>query len=183
MLSDPETHGQNLAHFTTHVVIYRLPLLSFHWAASILQDNLRFYQAKYRFRLLGYVIMPDHMHTIIWPRTGTAISDIMRDFKKYTSVQLIEALSQRVVESGKPVSQLSRDPNLWQRNEPVPDPAAMMSAFRFAGSRYRKTRHKVWQDDFHDVLVWSPAVIRQKLNYIHGNPVRWGLVSAPGEWL
>jgi hypothetical protein len=40
----------------------------------------------------------------------------------------------------------------------------------------------VWQKDFSSIDLWSPKFIRQKLNYIHLNPVRAGLCKHPAEW-
>jgi REP element-mobilizing transposase RayT len=42
--------------------------------------------------------------------------------------------------------------------------------------------HAVWQQDFSAVDIWSRKFIRQKLNYVHNNPVRAGLVDHPGKW-
>ena len=42
--------------------------------------------------------------------------------------------------------------------------------------------HALWQKDFSSVDLWSPKFIRQKLNYIHRNPVRAGLCQHPAEW-
>lgn len=51
-------------------------------------DNLNFYREKYGFKLIAYVIMPEHLHLIVWTKENISISSIMRDFKKYTSVQI-----------------------------------------------------------------------------------------------
>ena len=45
-------------------------------------DNLKFYRQKYKFRLLGYVIMPEHVHFLLHTLQSTGrISDVMRDWK------------------------------------------------------------------------------------------------------
>lgn len=46
----------------------------------------------------------------------------------------------------------------------------------------RRHTHAVWQKDFSSIDLWSPKFIRQKLNYIHMNPVRAGLCKHPAEW-
>jgi putative transposase len=40
-----------------------------------------------------------------------------------------------------------------------------------------------WQRRFYDFNTWSSGKIREKLNYMHENPVRRGLVAHPGDWL
>ena len=175
--------AENVAHFTTNVVIYRQPIFTRSWAANILIENLRFYQQKYAFRLIGYLIMPDHLHSIVWPQPGTAIGAIMRDFKKFAAVAIIEALNQHLGTSPQAEAATAGPPSVWRQNQAVPAPADMLSAFAYAGRHFRKTRHKIWQGDFYSTVLWSPNVMRQKLRYIHNNPMRWGLVDRPEDWL
>jgi hypothetical protein len=46
----------------------------------------------------------------------------------------------------------------------------------------RQHSHSVWHKDFSAIDLWSPRFIRQKLNYIHNNPVRAGLCDHPAKW-
>jgi len=39
-----------------------------------------------------------------------------------------------------------------------------------------------WQRRFHDFNVWSARKEREKLTYMHHNPVKRGLVSRPEQW-
>jgi len=41
---------------------------------------------------------------------------------------------------------------------------------------------RVWQRRFYDFNVWSPRKRTEKLQYMHGNPVRRGLVREPDQW-
>lgn len=41
----------------------------------------------------------------------------------------------------------------------------------------------LWQEGKHSFHLWSGYMIRQKINYIHNNPVRAGLVERPGDYL
>lgn len=41
---------------------------------------------------------------------------------------------------------------------------------------------KVWQDSFWEEVVFTDGFLRQKLNYIHMNPVRAGLVDEPQKY-
>ena len=42
--------------------------------------------------------------------------------------------------------------------------------------------HQVWQESFKDVALWSGLMIWQKINYIHANPVKAGLVSSAKDY-
>jgi len=42
---------------------------------------------------------------------------------------------------------------------------------------------RFWQPRFHDFNVYSRYKLRQKLEYMHENPVKRGLVKNAGEWI
>lgn len=91
---------------------------------------------------------------------GKNLSDIMRDFKKFTSKKLISTLGQ--------INE-SRD---W-----------LIDKFSFAARTHSKTEEfKVWQDGFHPISVETTLFKEQKLNYIHQNPVKAGLVNEPKHY-
>ncbi len=62
---------------------------------QILVENLQFYRDRMKFGLHGYVIMPDHVHILVTPRQPATISDIIRNFKSYSSKEVQKALGMR----------------------------------------------------------------------------------------
>ncbi len=58
-----------------------------------------------------------------------------------------------------------------------------MAAFEHAGLQTGRSKNKVWQDDYWEVTNFNERFLRQKLNYIHRNPVRAGLVEGPKEYV
>jgi REP element-mobilizing transposase RayT len=62
---------------------------------KLLIKNIKFYQHKYNFEILAYIIMPSHFHWVLKTdkRKGT-ISDIMRDIKNYSAWDILELLKQ-----------------------------------------------------------------------------------------
>src|SRR5215211_7822387 len=48
-------------------------------------DSLNYDRYQYSCKLLGYVIMLDHIHLLIWPQDTQIVADFMRDFKRFTS--------------------------------------------------------------------------------------------------
>jgi putative transposase len=82
-------------YFVTTSIQDPLPLLRDARLCQILRKNLQFYRDRMKFGLHGYVIMPDHVHLLITPRQPATISDIMRNFKSYTSKGIREALGIR----------------------------------------------------------------------------------------
>jgi putative transposase len=121
-------------------------------------DNLNFYREKYKFLLLGYVIMPEHVHLLLYsfPHLGT-ISNIMRDWKWSTAFDIKEQCQQD-----------GRDD--------------LINQFRSNAQRRRRRGFQIWMPRFDDVLIYSEEQYRIKLNYIHNNPVKRGLVDKPEDW-
>lgn len=122
---------------------------------EIVVDSIRHCQENKGLRLHGWVIMSNHIHLII-SSTKNNLSDIIRDFKKFTSTKIVEAIRNNSQESRK--RWLLR---LFIRN----------GAVRF------------WQEGYHGEEITSRAFYLTKLNYIHLNPVRAGWVEKEEEYL
>ena len=154
----PRFHIEGHVYYITTVVYGRLPIFTRPSFIIPLYDSLNFYRYKQNFKLLGYVLMPDHVHLILWPFGSTTVSEIMRDYKKFTSTRII-------------------------RQAEVEGIRKWLAAFQRAGSETGRSANKVWQDSFWDVNIYSERFLRQKLNYLHRNPVRAGLVDQPEEYV
>jgi REP element-mobilizing transposase RayT len=121
-------------------------------------DSLNFYRYQFKCKLPGYLIMPDHLHLLIYPDGDVSIvSDFLRDFKRFTSGRI----AHQVELEGK------KD---W------------IDRFQISGEETKRAEKKIWQDSFWEQSIYSEKFMRQKLNYIHMNPVRAGLVDEPGKY-
>jgi REP element-mobilizing transposase RayT len=144
-------------YYVTTNIYKRLPIFSSSSFIIPLLDSLNFYRFQHSFSLLGYVIMPNHLHLLIWPDGHSSIEEIMRDFKKFTAVRL-------------------------ERQAEVEKRADWLAAFKLAGQTTGRSKNKVWQDSYWDTIVYGERILRQKLNYMHRNPVRAGLVQSVEEY-
>lgn len=144
-------------YYITSTIYNRLPIFTNARYIIPLIDSLNYYRFQYPFRLLGYVIMPDHMHLVTFPKEAAMLSNMMRDFKKFTATRII-------------------------RQAQVEQNQKLLDAFIYAGTETGRSDKKVWQDDFWEVNIYTEHFLRQKLNYIHRNPVRAGLVAKPEEY-
>ena len=116
-------------------------------------DSLNYYRYQYACKLIGYVIMPDHIHLLIWPQVEKAVTDFMRDFKRFTS------------------GRITRQAKIEGKTE-------WIKLFEAAGTEIERAEYKVWQDSFWEQSIYTEKFLRQKLDYIHLNPVRAGIVDA-----
>jgi putative transposase len=131
-------------------------LLATDACRQIVSNSINFLNKKYESVALGYVIMPNHIHLIIYFNKTNQLSNWMRDLKKFTSVMI----RQEIEKSG----------NL-----------ELLEKLRVIEM---KQVFKVWQDRFDDVYLSSKNVLETKLEYIHTNPLQehWNLVSRPEFW-
>ena len=146
--------NQGPIFYITTVVHNRLRLFTRPAYIIPLFDSLHYYRSRYRFRLHGYVCMPDHLHLLIWPQHPGDVDAIMRDFKGFTA--------RRIVHQAQ-----------------VEEDAALLAQFSNGSTR---SEHQVWQASFWEQDVFSPEYMREKLVYLHRNPVRAGLVAQPEEY-
>jgi putative transposase len=147
-------YGLGHLHFLTFSCYHRLPLLRTVQARNAFVRALKVMRERYGFLLAGYVIMPEHVHLLISePARGTP------------SI-VLQALKQRV----------SRDLREKARRGP---PGQLSLAFA-AGENGLP---HFWQPRFHDFNVHSAKKRREKLDYMHANPVKRKLVKNPSAWL
>ena len=132
-----------------------MPLFSRSELVDIVLDALRFLQAHNRLTVYAYVIMENHLHLVA---SSLHLSDEMRKFKSYTARQIIDLLKRE--EADKILEDLA-----------------------FFKMRFKKDRdYQVWQEGSHPQQIQNREMMRQKIEYIHYNPVRRGYVDNPTQW-
>jgi putative transposase len=150
-------------HFVTTRTYQLIPYFKRERNCLILLKVINELKKRIGFKLLGHVIMPDHFHCLIEPdlKGKYTISYIMMCIKGWSArlVNLAEAepSAKQEVENGSIV-------NLSRLGEGLASPSASPSS-------------NIWQKSFWDFPIYSEKVFEQKLNYIHNNPVRSGLVK------
>ena len=124
-------------------------------------DSLRYCQKEKGLELFGYCLMSSHLHLIARAEGNNTLSDILRDFKKYTSKAIIREII------AEPESRRE-----W-----------MLEYFRKAGGNSnRNTNYKLWQGGNHPEMISSNRFFDEKLNYIHNNPVEELIVEKPEDY-
>ena len=154
----PRIRVEGSAYYITTNIHSRLRIFTKPSFIILIIDSLNFYRFQHNCKIFGYVIMPDHLHLLIYPiGESSVVSDFMRDFKRFTS------------------GRISRQAELEGKKDWV-------TAFQESGEQTQLAEKKVWQDSFWDQVIISDKFMREKLNYIHMNPVRAGLVDEPGKY-
>jgi putative transposase len=146
-------YGQGDLHFVTFCCYHRRRYLETVRAKNLFLRMLEEARKKFEFRLIGYVIMPEHVHLLISePKRGNVS-------------RVLQVLKQRV----------SRGMRRRKRRD-----AKSQLSLKFGESMTEDRRF--WQRRFYDFNVWSDAKRKEKLHYMHANPVRERLVNHPKEW-
>lgn len=150
-----KSRDPNIFHYTTTVCYRRVPVFRSEIACALFLNALAETREKCKFKLIGYVVMPDHSHLILNP-LNSDISAVMRRSKS-TSARLILD---------------------WLRES---NHVASLRKLALSVPQAQSHTHSLWLKDFSSIDLWSPRFVRQKLNYIHLNPVRAGLCEHPAE--
>jgi len=169
----PKFNDDSYVHFITTTTYKNRPYFRDGEFCRILLEELKLYSKKYGFTLIGYVIMPDHMHLLLWWDRGEklelSISKIMQGVKGVTARRIIDLMV------GNGLEHLLQ-PTPMRREQ-------MLSLTQKSAKSHRQNlRYRLWQPDFYDFNIYNEEKLLEKLNYVHHNPVRAGLVLSPGDY-
>ena len=125
-------------------------------------EALHYCQRAKGLQLYAWCLMPSHLHLIAAAREGYHLSDFLRDFKKFTSNQLIGRI----------------------QDEPESRREWLLHRFAHEAERHQRVKnYKVWQDGNHAEQLLTEPFARQKLNYLHQNPVKDLTVAEPEHYV
>jgi len=146
-------YGKGDLHFVTFCCYQRFPLLGTKCARNVFVQELEKVRNEMGFRLVGYVVMPGHVHLLMSePLIGTP-SAVLQKLKLRVSLRM-----RKRREVG----------NAEQFQLPIEEGGVPPKAF--------------WQPRFYDFNVHTIGKRKEKLNYMHANPVVRGLVGHPRDW-
>ena len=153
---------QNGIYFLTMTVVDWIDLFTRKEYSMIIVDSLNYCIQSKNIEVFSWVIMSSHVHLICRVNKPCNLSDVLRDFKKYTSKQLIKA----IVEIGESRRE-------W-----------LLDKFGFEARRTgRAKNYKVWKDDNHAIEIGDYITIESKMEYIHNNPVAAMIVANPEDYI
>lgn len=154
-------HDNTKLHFVTFTVVDWIDVFTRQEYVDIIYDSLRFCQKQKGLELYAYCIMTNHIHLIIGTEDGI-LSDIVRDFKSFTSRHLRKAIENSHTESRKS----------W-----------MLDIMKKLGNQNERNKDfQFWQQHSHPIELDTNEILDQRLNYIHQNPVKAGFVEKEEDW-
>ncbi len=155
------TTEEGSVYFITCTIVDWIDLFTRLSYKNIILESLEYCQKEKGLEIYGWCLMPSHLH-ILCSSDKVLMSDIMRDFKTYTSKKLIKTIEE----------------------EPESRREWLLEQFSKACAHLkRKQKYKVWQNGYHAKEVYSAKFANQKLNYIHENPIKEGYVENAEDYL
>jgi REP element-mobilizing transposase RayT len=150
-------HSDAAVYFITYSVIEWLPIFISEATCKIITDSLAFCHREKHLRIIAFVIMPTHLHLILFDADcdSARLERTLADFRKFTGRQLCDHC-----------------PNHF--------PRCFQDTLRDHATADRARR--LWQPSRHPEAILTEPFWQQKVDYLHANPCRKGLVRAAEHW-
>ncbi len=142
-------------YFMTCTINGWVPVFTRPEAAQIIFESWIHLQTEHGFKLFAYVILENHLHLIA---SAPELNEVMKRFKSFTALRIIELLKQNGA-------------------------VTLLRQLHLLKLRHKtESEHQVWQEGNHPQQIQSDEMMWQKIEYIHMNPVKRGLVDDPLHW-
>ncbi len=153
---------QHDVYFITFAVVQWVDVFSRYCYVETVLNSLTFCIKEKGLNLHAWCIMTNHLHLIVSAKNGN-LSDILRDFKSFTSKKILQQIDDNKEESRKS----------W-----------LLWLFKQAGNENsRNENYQFWQQENQPIQLETVNFTLTKLNYLHNNPVKAGLVEKPEDYL
>jgi len=157
-----QINDQKSLYFLTFQVVGWADVFTRKEYRDIIIESFDYIRRNKGLKLYAYVIMSNHIHVIMQSESGE-LSALVRDFKKYTSKQILKAILNDEKESRK----------VW-----------LKMIFEYQAKFNKRVESlQFWTHENHAVELDSNDLIDSRITYIHHNPVRAGWVSVPEDYL
>jgi hypothetical protein len=144
-------------YYVTFTIIEWLPVFIDESACRIISESLNFCIKNKFLGVNAYVIMPTHLHAIVFDVQFQAerLKHTLDDMRKFTGRKLLD-------------------------NSAKYSPKCFGGEFQAHAGKDRERRF--WQPTQHPVGIVSGRFWKQKIDYLHDNPCRKGLVRRSEDW-
>ena len=144
-----------MPYFVTSTVVAWLQVFTTAARCDILVQSIQFCREQKGLKLYAWVLLDNHFQAIV---AAPNLARVMADLKKYTAGRILEELQAERCD--------------WLLNQ--------LAFFR---ARHKTaSTHQVWQEGYHPQVLASDQMMGQKIEYLHNNPVRRGLVATAEHW-
>ncbi len=144
--------------FVTFTCFNWLPLFQVTQSYDMVYSWLKLIDDKYQIKTLAFVIMPNHVHLLLYLTDNKVnLNTIIGNAKRFMAYDMVQRLKAQ------------GEPNLLHN----------LTSACTEKERAKGQLHKVFEPSFDAKPIYMPGFIYQKLDYIHHNPVsgKWSLAT------
>jgi putative transposase len=153
---------QNSVYYLTFTIEDWVDVFTRNAYKIVIVDSLNYCILNKGLEVFGWCLMSNHLHLVCRAVEPARISDIIRDFKKFTAKTILDKI----------------------KTEPESRREWMLYRFEFAGKfDNRVSKYRFWQDTNHAIQLDNTTLIEQKINYTQNNPVRAMIVGKQEDYL
>jgi putative transposase len=153
--------NQQEPHFITFTVVGWIDIFSRQCYRDLIIESVNYSIREKGLKVGAYVIMTNHLH-FIWTAKNGNLSDLIRDFKRHTSSRIYQSILR----------------------EPESRRHWLLHLLKFHGKRTNANEnYKIWTGNNHPEEIESEDFLKVKLDYIHDNPIRAGIVSQQSHYI
>lgn len=142
------------AHFITATIVEWLPVFTSQACCDIVVQSLVYCRENKGLKIYAWVILDNHFHAVV---SAINLSEILRDLKSFTACKII--------------GQLQSERREWLLNQ-----------LKYYRASHKPNDYQIWQEGSHPQAISSDEMMRQKIDYVHDNPVKRGWVVLPEHW-
>lgn len=150
-----QIYDEQASHFLTCTVLNWIPLFTRPQTVDIILEAINYRQQEKGWRVYGYVILENHLHLV------AQVDNLQKEvaqFKSFTARKLIDYLQECHAER-------------------------ILKQLAYFRKEHKQDReYQLWEEGSHPELIGNDLMLRQKLDYIHRNPVKRGYVDDPIHW-
>ena len=152
---------QDKLYYLTFQVVYWIDIFTRKRYRDILIESLKYSQENKGLEIFAYVVMSNHVHLIVRSDTEN-LSQTIGDIKKFTSKKIINSI----------------------KEEPESRREWMLFMFERAAKKHKRNKkYQLWTHENHAIHLYSDKFIKERLMYIHDNPVKAGIVENAEDYL
>jgi len=154
--------NQQAIHFLTFTVVGWIDVFTRRIYKDDITDSLNYCVANKGLIIYAWCLMSNHLHLVSAAQDNFKLTDVVRDFKKFTAKKIIDRV----------------------KNEPESRSEWMLNQFAYAGRNLKNIKnYKFWKSGNHAIELETNQLKQQKVDYTHNNPVKAGIVDQPEHYL
>ena len=156
-------HNPEGLYFISFSVVGWLDVFTRNEYKDLFLESLAYCQKNKGLEIHAWCVMSNHVHLVFRSISGQKPELLIGDLKRFTSKSIVKSIQENPRESRKEF---------------------LLEQFKKEAEKSSNVKHyQFWRHDNKPIELWSNKVIKQKIDYVHNNPVEEGLVYKPEDYV